>query len=149
MRGVLLSVPIVMKTATFGLPCAILVPVFRRASSSSSSSHSFQQRSRGLVWASRLPAVSSKRMAEHSREKIVLTMVRVLRFASLKQKRTDECGLVLVVADVCVYRSLRPQPTSVIHATIASHKGRKGARSHETEAAKALNTNRRTTKSRK
>src|SRR6478672_11276714 len=90
MRDTLSSMLAVTETQKLLSACAILVRAFPGGWSNNFSSHSFQQKRKALEWGSRFPAASSKRMAGHSREKIVTAAAHVLPFASLRQKRTKK-----------------------------------------------------------
>src|SRR6266403_3688718 len=89
-----------MERGKFWFACAILVPDFLAESSNNFSSHSFRRKRKEPEWDWRLPAVSSRRTAGHSREKIVTTAARVLPFVSLKQKRTNPRRFVLFTEDL-------------------------------------------------
>src|SRR5437667_4978019 len=67
------------KTEKLLSACVILVPVFR-GEPSNFSSHSFRQKPRELEWDWQLPAASSKRTAEPSRQKILTVEERVSQF---------------------------------------------------------------------
>src|SRR5260370_24182985 len=53
------------------------------------SSHFFRQKPMGVEWGCPFPGASSRRTAEHSREKIVTVEAPVLRFACRKHRRTN------------------------------------------------------------
>src|SRR6266403_2584852 len=88
-----------MERGKFCFACAILVRAFPAESSTNCSNHFFPQKRGEPEWDWRLPAASSKRTAELSREKIVTTAARVLPFASLK-KRTNPRRFVLFTEDL-------------------------------------------------
>src|SRR6266550_1093441 len=76
-----------MERGKFWFGCAILGRAFPAESSNNFSNHFFRQKRKEPEWDWRLPAASSKRTAELSREKIVTTAARVLPFASLKTRQ--------------------------------------------------------------
>src|SRR5882724_517748 len=89
MHGALSFARAVTKMETFSSACVIRVPAFPAGWPSNFSSHSFRQKPKGPEWDWQLPAASSKRTAEPSRERIVMMGAPVLRFACRKQGTTN------------------------------------------------------------
>src|SRR6478735_6055158 len=79
-----------MEREKFCFAYAILVRAFPAESSTNCSNHFFRQKRGEPEWDWRLPAASSRRTGELSRERIVTMAARVLPFASLRQKRTKK-----------------------------------------------------------
>src|SRR6266513_626354 len=88
-----------MERGKFCFACAILVRAFSAESSTNCSNLFFPQKRGEPEWDWRLLAASSKRTAGHSRERIVTTAARVLPFAFLKQKRTNQRRFILFTED--------------------------------------------------
>src|SRR6516165_1845099 len=78
------------ETETFSSVCVILVLAFPSVSANNFSSHSFRQKPKEPEWDWRSRAASWRRTAERSRQRIVTVAAPVLRFACLKQRRTNQ-----------------------------------------------------------
>src|SRR5881275_1787774 len=77
----------VTKMETFSSACVIRVLAFPAGWPSNFSSHSFPQKPMGLEWDWQLPAASSKRTAEPSRQKILTVEERVSQFVYRRRRR--------------------------------------------------------------
>src|SRR6266487_2718138 len=77
----------VTKMETFSSACVIRVLAFLAGWPSNFSSHSFPQKPKGLEWDWQLPAASSKRTAEPSRQKILTVEERVSQFLYRRRRK--------------------------------------------------------------